>query len=287
MIQHDEKFHDQLAMFALGALPAVESGALARHVAGCPECRAEYARLRATADLIAYAAEPEPGELLGSEDAARLKARVMYNVRNLRNTRIERSEKLPRPAAARPMPSADGVLPRVVANWPAFAALAAAVVLVLGTLGLFGLHAKSDGQRIAQLEQQVATLEQQANTPPIGAQLAQARASRLERFLKAFLAKGSRRFAVKNGEVVTSHGRVLIALRVPPPPAGKTYQAWTLKSGATKVAPSLTFRPDAGGIALVELPESAKGLAAIAVSVEPEGGSKVPTSAPIIIRKLS
>jgi hypothetical protein len=52
------------------------------------------------------------------------------------------------------------------------------------------------------------------------------------------------------------------------------------------VAPSVTFVPRPG-LTLVELPESADGLAAIAISVEPEGGSKAPTSTPAFVRSLS
>jgi anti-sigma factor RsiW len=263
MIVHDEAFFDQLAVLALGALPEVEARALAEHVAGCEECREEYARLRAAADLVAFAAEPAPGELLGGEYCARLKARVMNSVR------AENPAKAVVLRAQRP----------AFANWPSFVALAACVALV-ATLAAFGLRVQSDGAKIASLE---ASLEsEQRNAAATGA-----RASEVRSRLAALLAPGSRHYAVANGEVVTSGGRVLIAMRLPPAPPGKVYQAWTLKAGATTVAPSVTFSPDPSGVALIELPEPSAGLAAVAVSVEPAGGSKAPTSAPIVVRKLS
>jgi anti-sigma-K factor RskA len=87
---------------------------------------------------------------------------------------------------------------------------------------------------------------------------------------------------------VTSGGRVYLALRgLPAPPPGKVYQAWTLRRGAKAVAPSITFNPDPSGITLVELPEPASNLAAVALSVEPAGGSEAPTSTPAFVRPLT
>jgi anti-sigma-K factor RskA len=260
MTVHDDAFFEQIAVLALGALPLAEARALAQHVMSCEECSAEYARLRATADLLGFAAEPAPGELLTGEQAARLKARVMGSVRGATT-------------AARPQRRS------AFASWPSVIALAACIALV-ASLAAFELRVQSDGRQIAALE--ASLRDAQRNTAAAGG-----RANALESRLAALLAPGSRHFAFAGGEVVTSGGRVLIAMRVPPPPPGKVYQAWTLKTGATAVAPSVTFSPDPSGVALIELPEAAAGLAAVAVSVEPAGGSKAPTSAPIVVRKLS
>jgi anti-sigma-K factor RskA len=262
MTVHDDAFLDQLAVLALGALPEAEARALAEHVASCPQCRAEYASLRATADLVAFAAEPAPGEPSSGEDAARLKERVM---------RAVRAATPAKPAALRPVRPA-------FANWPAVVALAACIALVV-TLAAFGLREQSDGRRIAALERNLRAERRNAAA-------ADARTGELESRLAALLAPGSRHYAIANGEVVTSGGRILMVLRIPPAPAGKVYQAWTLRTGATTVSPSITFRPVQSGVAVIELPEAAAGLAAVAVSIEPEGGSQAPTSAPIVVRKL-
>ena len=98
------------------------------------------------------------------------------------------------------------------------------------------------------------------------------------------IANGSRFPA---GQVITHDGRVIVALRdLAPPPQGKVYQAWTLANGSKAVAPSITFTPE-HGVAVITLPQSAENLAAVAVSIEPAGGSKAPTSKPKFIRKLS
>ncbi|HEX8807028.1 MAG TPA: anti-sigma factor, partial [Candidatus Aquilonibacter sp.] len=64
---------------------------------------------------------------------------------------------------------------------------------------------------------------------------------------------------------------------------GKVYQMWTLAKGATKVAPSVTFVPDRTGNALVAVPADPATTAETAISVEPTGGSKQPTTKPIAI----
>ena len=52
------------------------------------------------------------------------------------------------------------------------------------------------------------------------------------------------------------------------------------------MAPSLTFTPSQNGLTLVPLPEAAAGLAAVAVSVEPQGGSRQPTTKPAFVQPL-
>lgn len=70
---------------------------------------------------------------------------------------------------------------------------------------------------------------------------------------------------------------VLHAFRLPPAPAGRTYQLWLIRDGTP--IPSRTFNSDPDGHALVggfELPSGARFEAA-AVTVEPASGSATPT----------
>jgi anti-sigma-K factor RskA len=45
--------------------------------------------------------------------------------------------------------------------------------------------------------------------------------------------------------------------------------------------------PNRNGVAFVPVPVNASSIAAIAISVEPDGGSKQPTSKPTFVLKLS
>ncbi len=102
-----------------------------------------------------------------------------------------------------------------------------------------------------------------------------------------FMAPDSKHRQFHDGEVLMHGQRLYIAMHnMPMPPKGKVYQAWTLTKGAKSVAPSMTFMPSAGGMTVVQLPEAATTLAAVAVSVEPEGGSLQPTTKPIAMVTL-
>ncbi len=93
----------------------------------------------------------------------------------------------------------------------------------------------------------------------------------------------ARRYQVTDGEVITRGSRIYLALQsLPEPPHGKVYQAWTTAKGSTKAGAAPTFLPDARGAALVVLSADARSTAQVAVTLEPEGGSKEPTSKPLI-----
>ena len=114
------------------------------------------------------------------------------------------------------------------------------------------------------------------------AQLAQDRA-----LLADLRLQSARSFQVPHGEILRTRDSVYIVLQSMPPPAkGHVYQAWTLAPGAKAVAPSITFVPDEQGFVAVSLPQPSEKIAAVAVSVEPTGGSRSPTTKPAFIRTL-
>jgi anti-sigma-K factor RskA len=70
------------------------------------------------------------------------------------------------------------------------------------------------------------------------------------------------------------------------PPAGKVYQAWYIRPGAPPT-PAPVFVPDANGDASVELPVGAERGLTVAVTVEPPGGSKAPTTKPFLVASIN
>lgn len=139
--------------------------------------------------------------------------------------------------------------------WPAYLAAAACLAIAL----LTGLAYVSLSARNATQQQTIADL----------------------------VSPDSQHHPFAGGEVLTHGERLYLTMHgLPALPSGRVYQAWTIAKRATAVAPSSTFEPSAGGAAVVRLPEAAPTVGAVAVSVEPEGGSKQPTTKPIALVRL-
>jgi len=243
---------DSVAMLALGVLPEDEARSVAEHLGDCAECSAEYADLRVAANAVGFSAELTEAEFGGAE-GARLKARVMDAVRASGSPKVV------------PLPSREA-RGRARGPWLAYGAAAAALILaVVSSANYAVLRGKVDSDAAAV-----------------------ARANALAVQVANLVGPGAKHFAVSGGEVVTSGGHVYLAIRdLAAPAPGKVYQAWTQRTGSKAMAPSVTFSPDPSGVTIIELPQSAAGLTAVAVSVEPAGGSLAPTSTPTFVRPLS
>ncbi len=83
--------------------------------------------------------------------------------------------------------------------------------------------------------------------------------------------------------VLEGDGAVLMAEDMPPLPEGQTYQIWVIEDDTPE--PSGLFEPADGPVAaVVESP--LEGADAVAVTVEPEGGSPQPTSDPMLVAEV-
>jgi anti-sigma-K factor RskA len=251
-----EELLDLVAGYALGVLPASQAGPVAAFILSDPEARRECDERRATANVVGLAAE----EPVDSARAARMKERLMASVMNDVSPRRTSS------SAA-----------RTSAMWGTVLAAAAAVVFALvSVIQNFGL--RSD---LHDAQQRVATLQTRIDAD-------RRTVARDRSMLTDLTASDAKRYTVAYGTVVTRGPHVYLALAtLPPLPRGKVYQAWTLARGAKAVAPSVTFTPSQTGITLVPIPEGAGNTAAVAVSVEPEGGSRQPTTKPAFVQPLS
>lgn len=77
---------------------------------------------------------------------------------------------------------------------------------------------------------------------------------------------------------------VLVADELPPAPEGAVYETWIIRDGVPE--PAGIFEPR-GGDAATAVEGSVAGAQAVAVTVEPEGGSQMPTSDPILVAPLA
>ena len=85
------------------------------------------------------------------------------------------------------------------------------------------------------------------------------------------------------GEVVRigDERAVLVAENLPSAPEGKVYEAWLMRDDIPEPA-GLFEPPRDGGVAAAPIEGSLRDADAVAVTVEPSGGSSAPTSEPLL-----
>lgn len=251
-----EAMLELVAAYALGILPQSEQGHVAAFILSDPEARREFEDLRDTSSLVGLIAE----EPVDTARASRMKERLMAEVRSAQPPRRTR------PIAA----------VRSSAMWgTALAAAAAFAFALISVIQNFSLRSDLHEAQNRVVAQQTQMASERTHI------------ARDDRMLADMTAPDAKRYSVAYGTVVKRGAHVYLALSsLPGIPRGKVYQAWTLAKGA-KMAPSVTFTPNANGITLVPLPEDAAKLAAVALSVEPDGGSRQPTTKPAFVQPLT
>ncbi len=77
---------------------------------------------------------------------------------------------------------------------------------------------------------------------------------------------------------------VLRVARLESAPAGKAYQLWIIQDGKPVPMPVFNTGPDGSAtLADLPMPANARSVQAIAITLEPQGGSAKPTSAPFLV----
>jgi anti-sigma-K factor RskA len=86
---------------------------------------------------------------------------------------------------------------------------------------------------------------------------------------------------------ITGDRGELTAQGLPTPPAGRIYEMWVQRGHAQPTPTGTLFSVTSGGAVTVGVPGSLHGVSAVLVSQEPAGGSPAPTSAPVIVARVS
>jgi anti-sigma-K factor RskA len=90
-----------------------------------------------------------------------------------------------------------------------------------------------------------------------------------------------------SASVLVSDGRAQLALaRMPQVRPGRVYEVWVRRAGAPAPTDAL-FTVAANGDATVAVPGSIAGVKELLVTSEPLGGSRVPTTSPVIVAKIT
>ena len=86
--------------------------------------------------------------------------------------------------------------------------------------------------------------------------------------------------------IAGGHGD-LIVHRLPQLPAGRIYQMWVQRGTATPRPTGTLFGVTPSGSATVGVPGSLDGVSAVMVTQEPAGGTPAPTTAPVVVARVT
>lgn len=245
-----EQFADDLALYALDALPGEERVALERHLGECASCRRDLESLRGDAALLALSTG-------GPTPPLRSRQRLMEAIAREPRSRVARR--------SRPW-------------WALVPVLAAGAMAVL--VALFWIQNSSLRREIAALDEH-ATRQQ--------AELQQAReivATLTATDAMTVTLVASKTPPQPQGKVMYVKDRgslIFLASNIPAVPSQKAYELWLIPMKGAPM-PAGMFKPDAHGSAMVLNPPLPAGMEAkaFAVTVEPESGSSTPTM-PIVM----
>ncbi len=264
---HDPRFEELLPAYAIGALDGEDLRALEAHLPGCARCREALRGWQLETEALALAAGPiEPAETT--------RARLLRAI----DGEAARSASTPLPAAGRSPLRAAGW-------WVAAAGLALAVWA--------GAEQRALREQVTRLRGENAAVAARLDQVSSELDASRGELARL-RLASEILSTPDLRpvvlagltdapSAVGHSFVNPGERRALFnAYKLPPAPAGKTYQLWFIADG--KPVSAGTFDVDAQGHAqlVVESVAPPENIQAWAVTVEPAGGVPQPTGAMVL-----
>jgi anti-sigma-K factor RskA len=227
-----ERYRDELAAYALGALDEREGEEVRGHLVECEACRTHLRWLRPAVDLL-----PRTVEQL--EPPRRLREQLMVTVRAEAGEAGQPRVETPRPSRWRQWGAP---------LWRPATAVAAAALIVAGAAGGYLLHQPGDSSS-------VVTARPSSAAPTV--------AGRLER---------------QDGSAI------LTMTRLPALPAKDVYEVWVHRGN--RLEPSSLFVPRRDHTAEAAVPGPLDGADAVLVTREPRGGSRQPTSQPLLRAEL-
>ncbi len=265
---------EDLALYAMQALPAEEMAVIAAALRDNPQAQQELAGIQGDLALLALSADQQPAPA-GSFD--RLKTRMREGGQKDFATSAAISTPIEMPDTAyevAPISSARR------SKWATFTPWAIAACLAIAC-SILGYRVSSMNDALDGESRLVANLA--------------AKASHAQQVLEVLNAPDAQRVtltATKTPPAPTAHAVYLAdrgalmmeANNLKPVPAGKTYELWVIPASGAAAVPAGTFTPNAEGYASVVLPKLPSGVPAKAfgITIENAGGSATPT-APIIL----
>jgi anti-sigma-K factor RskA len=261
-MNHQEA-RELLALAALGALSADDEKGVEAHIAWCADCRKELAELR---DVAAGVGASIPSTPMDPERKQRVLARLQRRI-----------------AHSKEMPSMGSRVPPKMrpSGMPWLAAAAAVLIAIAG--GWFLGRAGEQRNTAQQLARADSVLQESA------ARLAEQKAT-----LDALTGPGVKVINAAAAGVSQPYARMFwdqpankwtfVAYNLPANAPGRTYQLWLITKDQKKVsAGTFAAAPDGKAFVRATYALASDSLVAIAVTDEPAGGSKQPSTTPFLV----
>jgi anti-sigma-K factor RskA len=263
-----EELRELSGGYALGILDEPERRAFEAHISTCASCAAEVRDFTAVASALAL-------DVPQVDPPASLRERV------LRAATLPASQ----PAVVEEITSRRAIPePRRPRREGLLALLSAAAVVIAVALGAYAVSLQ---RRIAVLEEQVRSAADRAAQSQ--QQLVQLRAAADQSTqVRRILAAGDLRrldlagtkaapAAAGRGFWSPAEGLVVAFANLPATEAGRVYQLWVIPPGGSPIdAGLLELQPDGRALALARAGTSQR-VGTVAITLEPAGGSPVPT----------
>ncbi len=299
-LSHDEAM-ELAGLYVLDALDGEEMPAVREHLATCHEAHDEIAALGSVAPALSTLVEP-------LEPPSELKDRVMAAVAA---EAVDTADVAPAPQRApvaaepaRPMVAARvPAAPRGGRPWSQWGmgtwAMASAAVLLIAVLGAWNLTLQG---RADETEQRLAVLRERAEQADQQLAALEDRAEQAER-RSALVAQAISASADPNADVAVLRGvgqaqattgfaafpgdgaGFILLVDLPPAPAGRTWQAWSVVDGQATSMGVMSVGED-GYAVLADVPRR-PGTDLVALTIEEAGGAQQPSSEPVVSGELS
>jgi anti-sigma-K factor RskA len=252
MAEH-EQYADDLALYALEALPAEDRARIDAHLATCAACRLELEQLRGDTALLALSTT-------GPRPPQRSRQRLLEAV--------AREPRVPRLVQTQPRRSWWGAL-----GWAATAAV------ILFAISLWRENQSLKGTLASAASQSAHNARELEELRRIAAPILAPEAQHVTLVsAKTPPQPQGKAFYLRNRSSL-----VFLANNMPPLPPQKAYELWLIPTSGSPI-PAGTFKPDAHGSASVVNPPLPAGVEAkaFAITVENESGATTPTM-PIVM----
>ena len=265
----DDNEHLLAAAYALGAVDPDEARDFEEHLETCAACRQEVAGFTATTTLLAQAvAEPVPVALL---DRVLAEARQTPQLPPI----------VPEDEAGE---QADPMTPRAIDNLP--------VAPIPPGATVHALRSRSD-RRIPRAVSALLAVAAAVVILLVGVTVVGNRTTGPDEVAQVVESPGvvSYRMEGGNGAVADIHltsdvsKAAVVATGLPALDASKTYELWFIAEENGRRVPhrAAVFSPDADGNARAAFTPPVRSMEAMAVTVEPAGGTDAPTTEPAMV----